>query len=306
MESGSLKGDFFGGLTWGKFNASNVGYIQMLGLGPDDDDEYARQLNGIFLELKGVDTIIVDHRVNEGGGDTTATLFASYFASERTLAYTQKAVNGDTFTEKQAVFIESADAQYLHTGNVIIIVSSSDVSAGETFALSMKQLPQTVLLGRSTSGAFSDILEKSLPNGWLIGLSNEVAETPEGVSYEMVGIPPDIQPPAELLPLEERQAGIDSWLKLALETALASTPTLAPIVGAETTMAPVDGTTITVAPMQAPVMVENPVPTMSPTQAPVVSTNAPITSGSQSRWTKLWIATSMGVTFLEIVSCSTK
>lgn len=102
---------------------------------------------------------------------------------------------------------------------MIVIISGSTVSAGEVFTMTMAQLPQTTLLGRNTSGAFSDVLCRSLPNGWSFGLSNEEYMAPDGTIYEAVGIPPNVLPDADLLPLSEREAGIHSWLELALEIA---------------------------------------------------------------------------------------
>jgi C-terminal processing protease CtpA/Prc len=102
---------------------------------------------------------------------------------------------------------------------VIVIISGSTVGASEIFTMTMAQLPQTILLGRNTSGAFSDRLIRTLPNGWFFTLSNEEYAAPDGVIYEAVGIPPNILPDADLFPLSEREASIDSWLELALETA---------------------------------------------------------------------------------------
>ena len=42
---------------------------------------------------------------------------------------------------------------------------------------------------------------------------------PDSTVYKAVGIPPDVLPEAELLPLLERELGIDSWLEVALEMA---------------------------------------------------------------------------------------
>ena len=245
MEGQVLNGIPFNGPVWGIFNGTRVGYIQMFGLGAEDDDEFALLLNEIFTQLKNeTDTIVVDQRINEGGGDTTATLLASYFAPERTLAYTQKAVfvNDDdsTFTEPQPVYLDPVDEAYRFDGNVVVIISDSCVSACETYAISMAQLPQTTFVGRNTLGAFSDVLEKLLPNGWVFGLSNEVVQDPEGTIFEMVGIPADVTPNVGLLPLEERQEGTDSWLELALATALQMpSPTAMPTTQAPT-MSPTD------------------------------------------------------------------
>jgi C-terminal processing protease CtpA/Prc len=134
------------------------------------------------------------------------------------LAFTKRAVDGDGYTETFEAYVEPVSGP-TYDGEVILIISGSTVSAGETFTMTMAQLPQTILLGRNTSGAFSDILVRSLPNGWLFGLSNEEYKAPDGVIYEVVGIPPDILPDADLLPLSEREAGFDSWLELALLTA---------------------------------------------------------------------------------------
>jgi C-terminal processing protease CtpA/Prc len=157
MEKSELKGDFFGGLVYGKFgSASNVGSIQMVGLSYEDNDmtldDYEAQLNIVFEELGSCDSIVIDHRFNTGGEDSAALLLASYFASERTLAYTQTAVNGDTFTENHEVYINPAPEEFRFHGKVVLIVSEEDASAGETFALSMKQLPQTTIVGRNTAG----------------------------------------------------------------------------------------------------------------------------------------------------------
>ncbi len=42
-----------------------------------------------------------------------------------------------------------------------------------------------------TRGALSDILSKTLPNGWSLGLSNEIYHDSQGICYEAIGIPPD-------------------------------------------------------------------------------------------------------------------
>ena len=52
--------------------------------------------------------------------------------------------------------------------------------------------------------------------------------SPDGIDYDKVGIPPDIVPKTELLPLAEREEGVDSWLELALQTTKGDTPTSTP------------------------------------------------------------------------------
>ena len=57
-------------------------------------------------------------------------------------------------------------------------------------------------IGTPTSGALSTALEKTLPNGWVYSISNEIYMDTGGVSYEYNGVPVDY--PLEYL--EDRQA----------------------------------------------------------------------------------------------------
>ena len=57
----------------------------------------------------------------------------------------------------------------------------------------MTALPNVTLVGENTHGIFSNILEKSLPNGDKFGLSNEVYTDFQGINYEGLGIPPDVE-----------------------------------------------------------------------------------------------------------------
>ncbi len=58
-------------------------------------------------------------------------------------------------------------------------------------ALSLRALPQVTHVGEPTRGALSDALEKRLPNGWVVQLSNETYLDAEGRHWEGRGIMPD-------------------------------------------------------------------------------------------------------------------
>jgi carboxyl-terminal processing protease len=228
--------------VFGRFNNTSIGYM-LLSEFAADNGAFAQALDEVFQALAGVTAMVIDIRINSGGLDSNGLLLASHFASERVLAYTIRAKDGDGYTNQTEVYIEVGNESYRHTGPVIVIASGTTVSAAESFTLAMSQLAQTTILGRNTSGAFSDMLYRSLPNGWLFTLSNEVYAAPNGTVYEVVGIPPDLIPEADLLPLAEREAGIDSWLELALEylMAPASTPSTSP----EPSTSPAQGMTPT-------------------------------------------------------------
>jgi carboxyl-terminal processing protease len=61
------------------------------------------------------------------------------------------------------------------------------------------------LVGGPTRGAFSDAIDKPLPNGWKLNLSAEDYRDPEGRSYETKGLPPQIA--RDVFPLNDLSGG---------------------------------------------------------------------------------------------------
>lgn len=221
MDENILEGDI-DTFLYGTLANATVGYMMFQGFSTDDEQSYGDQLEAAFKSLQSTESMIVDIRVNSGGDDATALRVASYFAESVTPAFSKKAWNRNSetgFTTTTEVTLEPTTSAHAYSGNVVLIVSGSTVSAAEIFTLAMAQLPQVTILGRPTSGEFSDILGRTLPNKWLFGLSNEVYSDPDGAVFEIIGIPPDIEPEEELLTLDELQTGSDSWLEVALEVA---------------------------------------------------------------------------------------
>jgi carboxyl-terminal processing protease len=242
-----------GEFSWGTALNGNIGYMQLFSMAPEDEESFEEDLKQAISDLSETHTMILDVRVNGGGDDLVSLKIASHFTSVPFLAFTKRAVDGDGFTEATEVYVEPSEEEYQYDGNVIVIMSGSSGSATEIFVMTMAELPQTTLVGRNTAGGLSDILGRFLPNGWFVGLSDEVYLTPDGTLYEVTGVPPEISPEADLLPLSERVEGIDSWLALALEKAenfSTKSPTAAPTTATspDATEAPTPG------PSEAPTM----------------------------------------------------
>ena len=88
------------------------------------------------------------------------------------------------------------------------------ISAAETFTQAlMNRTPKIVRVGETTQGVFSDVLGRSLPNGWRFGLANERFVT-NGKAYDHVGIAPDV--PVESLTPAARATGRDAAIEKAL------------------------------------------------------------------------------------------
>lgn len=200
-----------GDLGWGRFNGTGkqVGYMQVVHLDPEDKDAFTAELKGAFLSLADTESLILDIQLNHGGNKD------SHFGSKHMLAWTERIVDDDGYNDPFEVYMEPGSGP-TYDGKVIVIISGSTVSASEYIAMTMAQLPQTTLLGHNTAGATSEAPDHRLPNGWIFTVSHGKLVSPDGVIYKVVGIPPDILPNADLFPPLEHEAGIDSWLELAL------------------------------------------------------------------------------------------
>ncbi len=76
-------------------------------------------------------------------------------------------------------------------GPVYVMTSNITVSAGEILTTSPRALPNVTHVGEPTRGALSDVLDRTLPNGWELSLSNEVYLDSNGAAWEGRGIQPE-------------------------------------------------------------------------------------------------------------------
>lgn len=192
-------------LVWGE-TSPGVGYLAVHGMaglaGQESDTNLAGDIaklsdildNQVLPFLADKKAAIVDVRFNGGGYDAVSLAIAGRFADNKRLAFTKQAMDKDGMAPVQQVFVEPKGAKQF-TKPVYLLVSNKTGSAAEIFTLGMMVLPHVTRIGESTNGILSDMWVAPLPKGWLVSLSNETYLTPEGVSYEGVGIPPQIEVP---------------------------------------------------------------------------------------------------------------
>ncbi|WP_299765890.1 S41 family peptidase [uncultured Dokdonia sp.] len=211
-------------IIWG-FIDNDTGYINIItmqGYGTDFNNELS-SLNTLLdtimedLAAAGISKLVLDLRFNEGGIDTVALDIASRFMDQERLSYFKKARLGDTFTENTAFSIEPK-GNFQFTEDIVILTSPITVSAGELFTLCLKDQPYVTIVGENTAGAFSTILNHTLPNGAEIGLSNEIYTDAQGTVFEIVGIgPSDPENQIPFFSTSDFEEGIDSGIDRALE-----------------------------------------------------------------------------------------
>lgn len=174
-------------------------------------------LDAALSDLNNVEGLIIDVRTNVGGHDFVSLAIASRFTSERIHAYTKYSGRFSNSSEINEVYIEPR-GNHKFTGNIVLLTSETTNSAAEVFTLSMSQLPNVTLIGEATQGAFSDVMEWQLPNGFEIGLSSEAYLTPNGDWLEGSGVPVDIEVP--FFTLQERIEEIDIGIETAVSVLL--------------------------------------------------------------------------------------
>jgi hypothetical protein len=224
---GGLRAYCKGRLQFGMLRNS-IGYLRVTTFYDYADGGYANEvqclqnsLSSMFESAAKFNGLVIDVRLNHGGDDPLGVEIASRLTDKKYLAYSKTARDSTSLdaplqlTEKQPVWVTPAAAPGFK-GRVALLIGPDTVSAGETFTMAlMGREPHVVRIGLNTQGVFSDVLQRSLPNGWQFGLPNEIYDTADGTAYDAVGVPPDV--PVQFFTPEDLKASRDTALDEAIQ-----------------------------------------------------------------------------------------
>ncbi|MEU9224799.1 S41 family peptidase [Streptomyces massasporeus] len=190
--------------------AAGQGYLRISGFGgyaPDGAPypahlaELDRALDTILTtdRTQRLEGLIIDLRINGGGSDALGIHIAERLTDTPYVAYAKRARNHPTdagrHTRPEPIRVVPADGPR-YTGPIAVLTSGTTVSAGETFTQALIDRPGgTVRVGQPTQGVFSDVMERSLPNGMTAMLPNEEFLNRSGRTYDGAGIPPHLTEP---------------------------------------------------------------------------------------------------------------
>ncbi len=225
IDEGELKhkggpNDFW--MQWGTIR-ENIGYFAIQnfeGFGPQPNATVEEEINvanilteEVLTDLDNTRGLIIDLRSNSGGYDEVALSIASNFTDQKRLAFSKTTSCLEENCTKQDIYLIPTEGPS-YSKPIVIITSQQTASAAEVFALAMRAIPNTTHIGEATQGIFSDMLEKVLPNGWMVSLSNEIYLDHNGISHEAIGIQPNIN--VSTFSLDDRVTGSDSAIEQAL------------------------------------------------------------------------------------------
>lgn len=210
----------------------NIGYLAMVTVAGFTDEVYETELDAVTAALEPafaafkraeVEAVIVDLSINYGGYDYISRAVAGRFTDTASPAYTKQAMD-DPRLEPETVMVEPASGSRF-TGPVYVITSDVTVSGGETLTLALRALENVTHVGQRTRGALSDMLFKTLPNGWRLSLSNEEYRDQDGVLWEARGIEPHHALPVFVAdaPLESHVAAVRAVVEM-IDADVASAP----------------------------------------------------------------------------------
>lgn len=201
-----------GHMYYGRLD-SGIGYLRIrdfAGAG------WASDIDRVLRDLADAPALIIDIRSNGGGSDLLSNPIAGRFADRRRLASLVRYRSGprhDDFTEWIERFIEPAGAARF-TRPVALLTNRRSFSTAEDFTLALRVLPHVTVVGDTTGGGAGNPMARELPNGWTFRVPRWQARTPDGFSYEGVGLPPHVP---VWMNAADASAGLDTILERAIE-----------------------------------------------------------------------------------------
>jgi carboxyl-terminal processing protease len=161
-----------------------------------DAMEAGKLLDTIFRAFEKVNALIIDVRDNIGGNDEFAFEVAGRFTGKPVVGmYKQTRIRGGGYEQfgvlEKWMLQPKGGRPFLKP--VVVLTNDKTVSAGDVFAMLMEERPQVRMIGTNTRGIYSDMYGFTLPNGWLISLSNQRYYNSKMICYEGTGTPVDLK-----------------------------------------------------------------------------------------------------------------
>ncbi len=184
-------------ITYGKIKNSNLGYIYFSTFhATSNERKWVYDIDNVLKELSSADGIIIDVRNNGGGFLVNVLYVASAFIDREITYFFSRRKTGpghNEFGEPIARTVSPRTNITGYFGNNVLLTNRFSGSGSEVFAQILKNIPYSVQIGDTTTGAVGEVTHVAqLPNGWTLNYPCTLTTTPDGKSPEGIGIIPDI------------------------------------------------------------------------------------------------------------------
>ncbi|MCX7987278.1 MAG: S41 family peptidase [Bacteroidales bacterium] len=193
-------GSFFYGFISLRSVNKKIGYLYVPGFDRESFSfEFIDQAQRSFASCDG---IIIDLRFNGGGSSDVLSSFINRYADCERLFLLSKIRNGarhGDFTDFIRHYMRP-EAVNIGKTPLIVLVNRHTASSAEHFVLAMRTRPNTLIVGDSTIGALSTVVQRMAPNGWeyrtcpqvLYDTTGNILRNSDGQYPDGIGLAPDL------------------------------------------------------------------------------------------------------------------
>lgn len=152
--------------------------------------------------FKTADAVIIDLRFNGGGATDTFLKLLNKLSDKKRRYLRSKLRSGPKHNDYTKTYDHFYEPKYgtFKEKPLIVLVNRFSGSSSEHFMLGIQTLPYGTVIGDTTYGALSTVLEKVLPNGWSFRTSPQVLcdstgnflRDSQGRYPDGVGLAPDV------------------------------------------------------------------------------------------------------------------
>jgi hypothetical protein len=179
----------YGQIDYSVTGSSSISYIHP-GSGRDKDIDFIHTAIDALSDSAG---LVIDLRFSAGTNELLAEEVAGHFTEQKRSFMTSRTRNGpahNDFAEPTEWYIEPGKQH--HRNPIVVLTNRYTMDAAEELLLALELLPQVIIMGDTTAGAFSSMLTRDLPNGWRFTLPKSVVFASDGTCFEGIGLAPDV------------------------------------------------------------------------------------------------------------------
>ncbi len=164
-------------------NGHKIGYLYVSIFAANTASQFEKELKN--LEEKGIDSLIIDIRSNQGGYLTTVTDIISLFIEKGKPIYQLKT--------KDKIEIVNDKTNEKKDYKIVVLANSSSASASEVLIGALKESYGATIVGTKSFGKGKVQKVMTLSNGAMYKYTYQEWLTPKGNYIDEVGISPDVE-----------------------------------------------------------------------------------------------------------------